>query len=251
MAEYVPLPNFLIIGAQRSATRWLRVNLNLHEDVFMTPRETKFFCDVANMTRVYSGELPEYRRFFDGWDGEAAVGESCPDYFWPTTSREVSWRIYGCLPDVKLILLLRNPVDRYYSALFEAVKVGALPAGTNPNSLSPEFLVKSGILVGGQYIRSNVVYRRLFGERLQTIIYDDLVEDPGAIYDQAVAHIGATVGFRPDGLENPLYSSQRIAASMVPVTEENRQRMYEFYEPTVASLEEQLERELPNWHWQG
>lgn len=251
MPDYVPLPNFLIIGAQRSATRWLRVNLNLHHDVFMTPRETKFFCDIENMDRVYSGELPDYRKFFDGWDREKAIGESCPAYFMPSTSREVSWRIYGCLPDVKLILILRNPVDRYYSALYEAVKVGALPAGTDPSSVDPVFLAESEVFAVGQYFKSYEIYQRLFGDRLLTIIFDDLVADPGTVYDQAVAHIGATVGFRPDGLETPLYTSKRIAASLVPVTEENRKWMYDFYEPSTVYLEEQLGRELPSWHWQG
>lgn len=250
MADYAPLPNFLIIGAQRSATRWLRVNLNMHPDVFMTPRDTKFFCDIENMNRVYSGELPEYRKFFDGWDREKAVGESCPDYFWPTTSREVSWRIYGCLPKVKLILILRDPVERYYSALFEAVKVGALPAGTDPNSLPAQFLADSEILVGGQYFKSYEIYQRLFGDRLLTIIFDDLVADPGGTYDRALAHVGVGVGFRPDNLESPLYSSRRIASSLPPVTEENRKWMYESYAPSVGYLEEQLGRELPSWHWQ-
>lgn len=249
MAEYVPLPNFLIIGAQRSATRWLRVNLNLHEDVFMTPRETKFFCDVANMTRVYSGELPEYRRFFDGWDGEAAVGESCPDYFWPTTSREVSWRIRGCLPDVRLVLMLRNPVDRYYSALFESIKVGALPPGTDPNDISADFINSSEILLAGQYFKSYDIYKRLFGEQLLTVIFDDLVADPGKVYDDVLAHIGVTAGFRPERLEEPLFTSRRISQSLAPIDETKRKWLYEAYEPSVEYLEEQLGRELPTWHW--
>lgn len=249
MAEHVPLPTFLIIGAQRSATRWLRVNLNLHEDVFMTPRETEFFCDVANMTRVYSGELPEYRQFFDGWDGETAIGESCPAYFWPTTSREVSWRIRGCLPDVRLVLILRNPVDRYYSAIFEAVKVGALPADTDPNFIPAEFLASSEILTTSQYFISYEIYHRLFGEQLKTVIFDDLVADPGSVYDDVLAHIGVTTGFRPERLAEPLFSSRRISQSLAPITEDNRKRMYETFEAGVVYLEEQLERELPAWHW--
>ena len=38
-----PLPTFLIIGADKSATRWLRVNLNEHPDVFAPPGELGFF----------------------------------------------------------------------------------------------------------------------------------------------------------------------------------------------------------------
>ena len=38
-----PLPTFLIIGAQKSATRWLRLNLGLHPDVFTARGELEFF----------------------------------------------------------------------------------------------------------------------------------------------------------------------------------------------------------------
>jgi hypothetical protein len=39
----LPLPTFLIIGAQKSATRWLRLNLGLHPAVFAASREIEFF----------------------------------------------------------------------------------------------------------------------------------------------------------------------------------------------------------------
>jgi hypothetical protein len=68
MAEpELPLPTFLIIGAQKSATRWLRLNLGLHPDVFTAPRELEFF----NSAEHFLQDGPEwYRRQFE--DGRAS-----------------------------------------------------------------------------------------------------------------------------------------------------------------------------------
>ena len=75
-----PLPTFLIIGAQKSATRWLRLNLGLHPAVFTASREIEFF---NNRDRYEDQGASWYREQFEGWDGEAIVGEATPGYmFW-------------------------------------------------------------------------------------------------------------------------------------------------------------------------
>ena len=76
----LPLPTFLIIGAQKSATRWLRLNLGLHPDIFSARRELEFF---NNGDRVERAGLVSYRAQFEGWSGEPFVGEATPGYmFW-------------------------------------------------------------------------------------------------------------------------------------------------------------------------
>ena len=61
----LPLPTFLIIGAQKSATRWLRLNLGLHPDVFTASTELGFF---NNASRFELGAAA-YRAEFAGWRG--------------------------------------------------------------------------------------------------------------------------------------------------------------------------------------
>ncbi len=232
MAAKVPLPNFLIIGAHRSATRWLRVNLNEHPDIFMCARETGFYSDVENMTRVYSGELPDYRKYFDGWDGEEFIGESDPSYFRPESSREVAWRIYGTLPDVKLILLLRNPVDRYFSALYDAIKKGDLPGDTDLNKLTPEVVRRLGIFPMSVYEIGLGAFQRLFLDRIHIEFFDDIESDPDGVYSRVLEFLGADTSFRPAGLEQPT--------------------MYALYANSVDTVESQLGRKVPaSWRRQN
>ena len=75
--ELPPLPTFLIIGAQKSATRWLRDNLGSHPEIFTAPTEVGFF----HLPRRYRElGVDWYRSKFDGWAGEPIVGESTPGY---------------------------------------------------------------------------------------------------------------------------------------------------------------------------
>lgn len=77
MGEHeLPLPTFLIIGAQKSATRWLRLNLGLHPDIFTAGREIEFF----NSAKQFDQGTSWYRQQFEGWDGERFVGEATPGY---------------------------------------------------------------------------------------------------------------------------------------------------------------------------
>src|SRR5262249_47403241 len=124
-----PLPTFLVIGAQKSATHWLRVNLGLHPDVFCADGEPAFFNDKV---RYEESGVEWYRAQFAGWSGEAIVGESTPGYmFWRHHPERVADRIGAVLPEARLVAILRNPVDRAQSALIHHVQRGALAPETD------------------------------------------------------------------------------------------------------------------------
>lgn len=117
------LPTFLIIGTQKSATRWLRYNLGRHPDVF-TPKvsEVSFF-DVN-----YDKGLDWYRSHFADAGDAKAVGESTPGYtMWTRRPRRCAKRIAADLPDARLLAILRNPVDRCYSAFIHHQAMGRIP----------------------------------------------------------------------------------------------------------------------------
>ena len=161
-----PLPTFLIIGAQKSATRWLRLNLGLHPDVYSAPGELEFF---NNIERAEQG-VESYRAQFEGWSGEPYLGEATPGYmFWRHDPRVIAGRIRDTVPDVRLIAILRNPVDRAHSAVVHHIEGGSLPAGAQVMDVvrrTPPERDPLGIVSGGWYAASLEPYVEFFGDHL-------------------------------------------------------------------------------------
>jgi hypothetical protein len=77
------------------------------------PKEISFF----NRDENYRNGLEWYSSFFNNWKDEPIGGESTPSYLW---DERVPPRIKKDLPDAKFIVLLRNPVERAYSAYWFA-----------------------------------------------------------------------------------------------------------------------------------
>lgn len=247
-----PLPTFLIIGAQKSATRWLRLNLGLHPAVFTAPRELEFF---NNGPRYQELGTEWYREQFAGWDGEAIVGEATPGYmFWRHRPVVVSERIDETLPGVKLLATLRNPIDRAQSAMIHHIEGGTLPGDTVLVELvratDPE-RDRLGIISGGWYAQSLEPYRERFGDRLLVSLHDDVDDDPRSVYDNALRHIGATPDFVPPEFERVRFSHQRRASTEPgrrPLTLDERRELWAYFADDVSQLEQMLGRDLSVWN---
>ena len=100
------LPNLLVVGAAKAGTTSMHHYLHQHPEVSMTAlKELMFFVDPDCHNR-----LDEYSRHFD--TSAQVRGESSPQYTFYPYRDGVAERIYTFLPDVKLIYLVRDPLDR-------------------------------------------------------------------------------------------------------------------------------------------
>jgi len=114
------LPNFIIVGAQKSGTTTLYDILAQHNDIYLSStKESKFFVDEEKYNRgieFYSNE------YFSNYNGEKAIGEIDPEYiFFEDVPRRLRYDISS---NLKLIFILRNPVDRAYSHYLMTYKRG-------------------------------------------------------------------------------------------------------------------------------
>lgn len=98
-------PTFLGVGAQKCASTWVHRILDAHPDVCVSdPKELDFFSN--HFDRGFAW----YERFFK--DGAAAAGETSPSYFYNEAALE---RASAYNPDFKILVCLRDPVERMYS----------------------------------------------------------------------------------------------------------------------------------------
>ena len=127
-------PDFLIAGPQRTGTTWLHAHLRYHPQVFLSePKEIFFFSSlkVQDGRRFQSNELSWYLQFFRDPIWRAALktaiclwkyrqlyrpkirGEATASY--ASLDRDVIQDIAILKPDIKVILMVRNPIERAWS----------------------------------------------------------------------------------------------------------------------------------------
>lgn len=110
--------DFFIIGAQKSATTSLYNYLSEHPEIYMPEvKENHFFVE----DRVYNQGVQHFHRFYQTYAAQKVVGGA---FVHMLTSQEAPERVYNYNKDAKLIVMLRNPVDRAYSAYHFAIKNG-------------------------------------------------------------------------------------------------------------------------------
>jgi len=207
-----PQPDFLIIGAPKAGTTALYAALAQHPEVFMTtPKEPKFWlCDGAppphwrgpgdrHSQQEWMWRADEYAALFANAPQGSTRGESSAFYLW---SRGAHRRIGEALPNVRLIAVVRDPIDRAYSNWMHLWSDG----------LEPERDFATAFALQDERARAGWApfwrYRELglYGEQLEhlgkyvdperilVMRYRDIVDDPPAAIDRACRFLGIETG---------------------------------------------------------
>lgn len=203
--------------------------------------------------------MDRYRARFEGWDGEPLVGEATPGYMiWGADPTLVAGRIERDLPDVALLAILRDPVERLYSAFIHHIKRGRIPPDADLLERVRRFAPEEDpqqLVAGGWYGRSLEPYASAFGDRLQVHLHEDATADPAAVYQAALRHIGADAGFRPETLEEVVFSrsAPRESPHWAPdrgrreLMPDERATLLEYFTDDIPLLEETIGRDLSDW----
>jgi len=120
------LPNFIIVGAVRCGTTSLYYDICDHSCVLPAAYDEIGFFDSNYELGIhwYKSMFPTKfkRKKIESKTGICITGEDTPFYFWDTKAIE---RIKKEIPKIKLIFLLRNPIDRAYSNYHLGVRLGS------------------------------------------------------------------------------------------------------------------------------
>jgi hypothetical protein len=184
----MPLPNFLFVGADKAGSTWLFRVLQRHPDCFVPPAKDIYFFD-----RFYGRGLKWYASFFKAAPPEvSAVGELSHDYLYSDDAAE---RIATVLPDVKILIFLRHPVERTFSEYLYLVRSGL----ARQDSLRETLAADGSPIEHSRYARHLPRYLTRFpAEQIGIFYYDELTRDPVAFADAVCSFLGLQ---RRDGID--------------------------------------------------
>lgn len=233
--------HLIVIGAQRSGSTWLYELLDSHPSIYMSrPKrpEPKYFlnenCSRVDYIKEVFGDAPRNERYF---------GEKSTSYY---EHAHVAERIDTCLPSVKLIVILRNPVDRAISNYKFSVE-----NGLETRSLKDVFIYEVPpplfdgdvsvnpftYLERGHYAQLLTPFIEKFGNRLFVMVLEEAMGDP--------AHSGLW-----DFLQlNPSSDGSMAVNSTDPmeIQSEVKESLQGYYQPHIDALEKLLGRSLDVW----
>jgi hypothetical protein len=185
-------PDFLIIGAQKSGTSSITQALRRVPGVFI-PQKTEIHYFNQSIAFDAPDSWSQYLAEFAAAPGNARTGEATPDYL---SSREAPRRIHERQPTVRLVVSLRNPVDRAYSAYWHAKRIGAISRSVQFEEVLERDVREFGsdwttIISQGCYSTQLQRYLRYFAsEQIKVLLFDDLLQDAPAAMSALLEHIG-------------------------------------------------------------
>lgn len=274
------LPNFIIIGAPKAGSHSLYDYLRKHPQIFMPkikePRYFSYRGHSQDRLKYPIFTLEEYEALYSNVKDETAIGEASAIYFW---TKETPERIHELLPEVKLIVSLREPVQRVFSIYHMNMR----SRGANEGKSFIEAL-HSDPMLQRKYHECLAPYFKLFPrENIKVLIFEDMVKDTPGTLREIYRFLGVDEDFLPDlkvsnpggvprskalhrFLSNPRLRSyaraifpetlieglkevrnKNLVKEKMALTPEERELGYRFFEDDIRRTQELVGMDLSRW----
>ncbi|MET0081759.1 MAG: sulfotransferase domain-containing protein [Sedimenticola sp.] len=277
-------PSLFIIGSQKSGTTFLADMLGQHPDIHLSdPKEPGYFA------RNYQKGEEWYRKCFND-DGSRVLLDASTSYTMsPDTSAPytisplvgVAERIFSCSPDAKLIYLIRNPIQRAYSAYWHNVRAGFERRGFIEALQANDVYLRTS-----DYALQINEYLKYYDEsRIKVFVFEEIIKDPVFAFSECCNFIGIDeyAGVEPiqknrsfvykgwlkklnerlaaHGGINPVlkyvskllpqsskdYLRDKLTNRVPKISDAEYQSIYTLLKPKIDSVEEYLGREITSW----
>ena len=196
-----PLLDLVIIGTQKSFTTSLKTYLGEHPDVIVHPQvEMGYFVDDAEYARGFKKALSHYYHNINLTSGKKIIAKNAVLY----AKEAAIKRLHHHNPNCKIVINLRNPVDRAYSAYlmeynladigfgFEEIKEIAAKA-------DPDYWPYAIFVDAGNYAKHlKVIYKYFPKDQVKVILCEEMLEDPIKICKELFTWLGIDNTFKPE-----------------------------------------------------
>lgn len=265
-------PHFVVIGAVKAATTWIQKQLQRNPRIYMPDPEPHFFSSHFEQGHEF------YRSFFKDAPSGAVKGEKSADYL---AHPDAASRLARCLPRSRLVVQLRDPVERAYSDYKMFYRRGTVHG-------PPEDFLACAECPHPRFLRDGLYGLHLERwldhfpqEQVLVYLHDDVIASPEGVVRTVSAHIGVEPHHAPASYERendssakilplgvrralsplkpavrhlrgePLFEATRaLLAKEIrypPLSPVLRAHLREFYRQDLAKLERLTKRDLSAW----
>ncbi len=223
------LPNLIVIGAMKSGTTSLHQYLSVHPEIFMSvEKEPRFFSDEEKWNRG----LGWYEQHFP--EPAPVRGESTPDYTKFPAISGAPQRIHSVIPEVRLIYLVRDPIERIISHYVDSYSFGRVN-GTLDEELAD---FDCHLVNCSRYYMQIEQYLEYFDpDRILILVSEELRDDRGRTLRTAFRFLGVDEPFTSPEWETTHYEGEalrrktRIGDGMLQLAEKVRESPVRRYLP--------------------
>jgi hypothetical protein len=260
-------PDFLCVGAQKGGTSWLYQQLAAHPEFWMPPikelhyfdklsrikrtthrrkdaRDLRFIERIKSLSEQSYIDFENYGRLFEP-KGSQLSGDVSPSY--SMLNDEVIQRITSHFPELKVIFLAREPVERAWSQLSMGVRRGMISSfdATDVDEVTRN-LLNPGVLSLSYPSKIVARWKRYVRPDLfRVYFFDDLETNPVGLRRSVLEFLGSDPG-KPSGRLRPDYNSN-AGAKKLPLTDKVRSRVAQFFKDELHACATELSGPARAW----
>ena len=213
------LPDFLLVGAAKSATSSLNAYLDQHPKIVMASENENWFFSFYKKPPHYASpgilsnlisELDPYLRLYNGAESSQILGDACPSYLYTyeDTIRNIR-QLYSeeALAKLKIVISLREPVSRAYSQFYTFKRkvqeplafAQAIQEDTVKQRMQDNWNIFYDYPGFGMYSKQVEAFQQAFGkERVLVLLFEDIHADINKVCRTIFSFLGVDANFIAD-----------------------------------------------------
>lgn len=231
--------NFLGIGAQKAGTTWLYEQLNRHSQLaFPLGKEAHFWSQPHDAGAV-AGYLDRFTPF------DAIAGEITPAY--GMLPIETIREIHHNVPHLRLIYLIRNPIERAWSSALMALQRAEMTLDEASDQWFNDHFHSAGSMKRGDYQTCLQNWRAVFPDKqLLVLRFEQIVTEPESLLNRCFQHLGVSPQnpeqLRQQGCRVPVFTGPGhcLRPTLRPV-------LQALYRDRIQQLARYLNMDLSAW----
>lgn len=192
------IPKFVVVGAHKAGTSSFHTYLNQHPEIYLPAKKGLDLLSRRKFKELH--EAGEYLAQFDGAKPDQVLGEVSSVYL--HQGQGFIQRLNSLFPDIKIVMILRNPIERAYShALWDSRHHAYTQAEIQEFDRYFERLIMTSqkFLLPGLYYTHLQNYLSHFNrDQIKLFLYDDLTQNSEAVFTELFNFVGVNPEFRPD-----------------------------------------------------